>query len=167
MGQVAWQASLQRAGAGTPLAPRSPDWVARLRGPSCSRRGGPRLYDPLLPPRPLPTCHRSISVDDMRVEEMTAAHYLAFKEKLVPVETGERGARVRVGGTRAAGALGCRCCWRCYLGGWRGGWRGLALPAGGGRAQPEVGGGSGSSVGLAPQAPPPAPALPGPQSKRC
>lgn len=38
----------------------------------------------------LPAClaPRSISVDDMRVEEMTAAHYLAFKEKLVPMETG-------------------------------------------------------------------------------
>lgn len=32
---------------------------------------------------------RSITVDDMRVEEMTAAHYLAFKEKLVPMEAGE------------------------------------------------------------------------------
>lgn len=30
-----------------------------------------------------------ISVEDMRVEEMTAAHYLAFKEKLVPVDEGE------------------------------------------------------------------------------
>lgn len=29
-------------------------------------------------------------MDDMRVEEMTAAHYLAFKEKLVPMEAGER-----------------------------------------------------------------------------
>lgn len=28
-------------------------------------------------------------MDDMRVEEMTAAHYLAFKEKLVPMEAGE------------------------------------------------------------------------------
>lgn len=32
-----------------------------------------------------------ISVDDMRVEEMTAAHYLAFKEKLVPMAEGEGG----------------------------------------------------------------------------
>ncbi|EFN59180.1 hypothetical protein CHLNCDRAFT_48488 [Chlorella variabilis] len=32
-----------------------------------------------------------ISVDDMRVEEMTAAHYLAFKEKLVPMETDRHG----------------------------------------------------------------------------
>lgn len=38
-----------------------------------------------------------ISVDDMRVEEMTAAHYLAFKEKLVPAEEGEAWVR------RAAG----------------------------------------------------------------
>jgi sucrose synthase len=30
-----------------------------------------------------------ITVEDMRVEEMTAAHYLAFKEKLVPMEAGE------------------------------------------------------------------------------
>ncbi len=47
-------------------------------------------------PQPLPTyfvcptpLSRSITVDDMRVEEMTAAHYLAFKEKLVPMEAGE------------------------------------------------------------------------------
>lgn len=43
-------------------------------------------------PCPLPAAlfpARSISVDDMRVEEMTAAHYLAFKEKLVPMEAGE------------------------------------------------------------------------------
>lgn len=32
-----------------------------------------------------------ISVEDMRVEEMTAAHYLAFKEKLVPLAEGEDG----------------------------------------------------------------------------
>ncbi|KAL4421973.1 hypothetical protein ABPG77_010996 [Micractinium sp. CCAP 211/92] len=32
-----------------------------------------------------------ISVDDMRVEEMTAAHYLAFKEKLVPMAEDRHG----------------------------------------------------------------------------
>lgn len=42
-------------------------------------------------PTHLPSTHPtpcSISVDDMRVEEMTVAHYLAFKEKLVPMEAG-------------------------------------------------------------------------------
>ena len=50
----------------------------------------------------------------MRVEEMTAAHYLAFKEKLVPMETGEQAAAGERNGLppgcrTLGGAAGCRC----------------------------------------------------------
>ena len=68
------------------------------------------------PPCPaLPCCAPcSISVDDMRVEEMTAAHYLAFKEKLVPMETGKQQLESKsclAGSSRLGQAgAGWRCC---------------------------------------------------------
>lgn len=44
----------------------------------------PALTSPPLPPFP-----PRVNTDDMSVEELTPAHYLAFKEKLVPPQPGE------------------------------------------------------------------------------
>jgi hypothetical protein len=85
-----------------------------LRLKSCMLRA-PRPPDPNPatpchhhPSLPSPTAPCSINVDDMRVEEMTAAHYLAFKEKLVPPEDGEALAQGRCSGLVAWSWAGSR-----------------------------------------------------------